>query len=84
MFVYNIGQRKLIIQNTLPNGKKYVYELPAIEKFMNFVEFMNFEDIGFYPDKLKIECCSTFVFLTLDKTNIIVNVLMIDPYYTIP
>jgi len=83
VFMYNIGMRKLVIHNTLTNGKQYVYELGSHESFVSFVEFNKFEDIGFYPDNLRIEMCSHFCFLTRDKktnTNLI-NFLLIDPYY---
>jgi len=59
-----VGQRKIIIKNTLIDGKAYIYEMPHGEKFISFGEFNTFEDIGFYPKKLRIEMCSNFVFLT--------------------
>ena len=37
IFAYNIGQTKLVFQNTLPKGKSYLYELDHKEKFINFV-----------------------------------------------
>jgi len=62
--VYNIGQRKIIIKNTLKGGKSHIYEMPKGEKFISFGEFNTFEDVGFYPSKLRIEMCSNFLFLT--------------------
>ena len=49
IFAYNIGQRKIVIQNTLQGGKTYVYELPRCEKFMCFSKVNRNEDMGFYP-----------------------------------
>jgi len=37
------------------------------ERFLGFVEFNSFEDIGFYPTNLKIECCTSFMFMTTTK-----------------
>ena len=50
---------------------------------MSFVDYHCFEDIGFYPNELRIEMSSNFVFLTFDKklNQTMVNVLIIDPYY---
>ena len=37
------------------------------EKFVSFVQFNNFKDIGFFPYTLKIECCSYFMYITTKK-----------------
>ena len=62
--MYNLGSKKMLIQNTLGVGKSYVYELPSNEYFLDFVEYQAFQDIGFYPVNLRIEMCSNFAFLT--------------------
>ena len=86
MFVYNIGQRKIIVQNTLTNGRSYVYEIPHGHKFLTFGEYNNFEDIGFYPGSMRLEMCSNFVFLTQERSTqlITLNLFLIDPYYEVP
>ena len=63
--------------------KQLVYDLEKNHQFINFVDFNNFEDVGFYPGPLRIECCSNFVFLTLDtkKKRVVVNFMLVDPYY---
>jgi hypothetical protein len=64
--VYNLGDSKLVLQNTLlmDDKKCYILELPKEDKFVGFVKFNQFEDIGFYPKNLSIECCSHFLFMT--------------------
>jgi len=37
------------------------------EKFVSFVSFNSFKDIGFFPYTLKIECCSYFMYITTRK-----------------
>ena len=83
MMLYNIGQTKLILQNTLHGGKQYVLKLPPNEIFMDHLVYNNLSDFGFYADNLNIECCSRFPYLTLDKKTkeVIINVLLCDPYY---
>ena len=87
--VYNLGDSKLILLNTLLVDEKrcYVLELPKEDKFVCFVKFNQFEDIGFYPRNLSIECCSHFLFMTTSpnnknkdpkKNNL--NLLFFDPY----
>ena len=58
------------------------------EKFVCFLEFNEFEDIGFYPKGLRIECCSHFAFLTAGKGassgfmhKNCINLVLIDPFY---
>ena len=68
---YNLGDSKLILQNTLLVEEKrcYVLELPDEDRFVSFVKFHQFEDIGFYPSNLRIECCSHFLFMTAPKNG---------------
>ena len=63
-----------------------VYELPANEKFIDFVEYHHFDDIGFKTAGLRIEACSCFTFLTLEKkfNRLLLNVMFVDPYYEEP
>lgn len=81
--IYNIGLNKLVIQNTLPNGKQYIHNFPSHETFIDHVQFRKLSDIGFYPGNLSIEASSRFAFLTYDKRKkeYIVNFLAVDPYY---
>jgi hypothetical protein len=87
---YNLGDSKIILQNTLQIEVKrnYIITLPPDEKFVCFINFNQFEDIGFYPKGLRIECCSHFAFLTsgkglstghMQKNRI--NLVLIDPFY---
>lgn len=62
--------------------------MPRDEKFVCFVNFNQFEDIGFYPVGLRIECCSHFAYLTTGKGNYAgniqynrLNLCLIDPFY---
>ena len=67
---HNLGENKLEIiniNNVDGEIKSYIYNMQKDEKFVCFVDFNQFEDIGFYPEHLRIECCSFFLFLT---TNI--------------
>jgi len=84
--MYNIGVQKLIIQLLIGEGKNLVYYLPQTETFKGFVEFNSFEDLGFVPTGLRINCCSRFAFLSLDEDTqkIFVNILLADPYYETP
>ena len=58
------------------------------EKFVSFVEFNRYEDIGFYPDNMSIECCSCFLFVTSKTSDSLdsqinstkLNLLLADPY----
>ena len=34
------------------------------DKFIGFVEFIDLMDIGFFPEDLRIECCSRFAYIT--------------------
>jgi hypothetical protein len=45
--------------------KMYILPLKKNEKFVCFLNFNSFEEIGFYPDEnLKIESCSHFAYMT--------------------
>jgi len=83
IYMYNIGQRKLVIHNTLPGGVLYIHELPVGEKFISFVKYNKLKDFGFYKGQLRIEGCSNFVYLTQIKDMIYANVIMVDPYYEV-
>ena len=82
IFAYNLGLKKLMIQNTQEENRNFIYELPEQETFVSFIEYKKFEDIGFYPSNLKIEMCSNFVFLSKQGSHTFVNVLLVDPYHT--
>lgn len=67
VIAYNLGDNKICIQNTLQMVEKKMYILPLKknEKFVCFLNFNSFEEIGFYPDEnLKIESCSHFAYMT--------------------
>ena len=90
--VHNLGESKLIIDVILnpASKRKLVLDLDPEEKFVGFVEFKSYEDIGFYPKHLNIECCSKFLYMTAGRVNGIskigqitknkINLLLIDPY----
>ena len=82
--MYNIGLQKLILQMFVCEHNQMIYEIPNKEKFFGFIEFSNFLDLGFIPKGLAQEACSHFAFLTLNKSSqkILVNVMLIDPYYS--
>lgn len=63
---YNLGLTKIVAQNTLANGKQFIIKIPDGQTFVNFVDFDKLDDIGFYPNKLRLEACSRFAFITLD------------------
>jgi hypothetical protein len=67
----------------LQKGYQYIYELPKEEIFIDHIQYNKLEDIGFYPNNLKIEASSRFAFLTYNEHDleIIINVLICDPYY---
>lgn len=63
--------------------------LPSDERFVSFVDFNSFTDIGFFPKHLRIECCSHFLFLTTSRGNDLqndqknrLNLLLLDPFYS--
>jgi hypothetical protein len=66
--------------------KAYIINIPEDERFVGFVDFNSFVDIGFYPKNLKIECCSHFTYLTTgrdqeaDQFSTKLNLLLVDPF----
>lgn len=70
-------------------AKVHIIDIKQDEKFISFVEFNLYEDIGFYPYNLNIECGSCFLYLTTKKNNAgndnkkttKLNLLIADPYY---
>jgi hypothetical protein len=68
---YNLGDSKIVLQNTLQldSKRKYIIPMKSDEKFVCFVTFNQFEDIGFYPVGLRVECCSHFAYLTTGKNS---------------
>ena len=56
----------MVIQNTLKVGvkKSYILDLLPGDEFVAFVQFKSFQDIGFFTDDIRIECCSHFLFIT--------------------
>ena len=55
---------------------------------MTFVQFNRYEDIGFFPTGLRVECCSSFAFLTAgagsnagDPQYNRLNLVLIDPFF---
>ena len=85
---YNLGSQKIILQSAMkPSVKKaYIIHVPEDERFLGFVDFNNYVDIGFYPKNLKIECCSHFLYLTTTKGaerdyyQTKLNLLLVDPF----
>jgi hypothetical protein len=85
---YNLGDNKVILQNTLQSNKQFILNMDSDEKFLCFLEFNQFADIGFYPKSLRIECCSHFAYLTVGKGDSAgqllknrVNLVLCDPFY---
>ena len=83
MIMYNIGLKKLILQQQLSSGDSHILELNKGEHFVNFIDFNDYQDIGFTTCGLQIEACSRFAYLTFntEKKHFVINVLLIDPYY---
>ena len=73
-----------MIQTYLEKGTRMIYNIGENENFVDFIEFNNLTDLGFNVKGLRIEACSRFAFLTLNKKSqrMFVNVLFVDPYYT--
>ena len=63
------------------NPREYILKLGKDEMFLTFVNFNSYTDIGFFPDFLRIECCTNFLYLTKKGDNVLMNLLLIDPYY---
>jgi hypothetical protein len=87
---YNLGDSKICLQNTLQieRKQKYILNLNQDERFVCFLQFNQFEDIGFYPKGIRIECCSHFAYLTTgrgqyagDISRNRINLLVVDPFY---
>ena len=83
MIMYNIGLKKLILQQQLGTGDSHILELNKGEHFANFIDFDEYEDIGFASCGLHIEACSRFAYLTYntEKKHFIINLLLVDPFY---
>ena len=83
VIAYNIGDHKLVIQNSLGDGHQYLFNLPDEESFINFSQFKSFEDIGYLNDTLKLDNESNFVYLSLDKNRIFIsiNILFVDIFF---
>ena len=69
MTMYNIGIQKLVIQTYLEKGTRMIYNLSENESFIDFIEFNKLKDLGFNSKGLKIEACTVFSFLTIDKMS---------------
>ena len=55
------------------------------EKFVCFLKFNRYEDMGFFSEDLRIECCSSFAYMTRkdDKYKYSgnkINILLVDPF----
>ena len=44
-----------------------IYSIQENENFVDFIEFNSLKDLGFNIKGLRVEACSRFAFLTLDK-----------------
>lgn len=69
--------------------KVHILELSPNEKFVTFVQFNRYNDIGFYPDDLNIDCCSRFYFITTkryknpdERDSTTFNLLLVDPFHS--
>ena len=56
------------------------------ERFISFLQFRQFSDIGFYPKDIRVECSSHFAYITSarDLLNIKhnkINLVIMDPFY---
>jgi len=83
VIAYNIGIRRLAFMNIQNRDvpEQHIVELDKDESFLSFLYFKSFEDIGFYPGHLRIECCSSFLYLTLKDNIVRMNLLLLDPFY---
>ena len=84
---YNLGESKIILQNIQEVGtrKAYILNMEPDEKFVCFIKFNKYEDIGFFTEDLRIECCSHIAYLTRkdDKNKFFgnkINILLVDPF----
>jgi hypothetical protein len=85
---YNVGQQKIFVQSTLKIKAKetLILEIPPEERFLSFVQFNKFMDIGFYPDLLNVECCAHICYMTaginsMNNGSNRIYLLLIDPLY---
>jgi hypothetical protein len=73
----------------MADKRMYFLHLNPDEKFVWFLDFNQFEDIGFYPANLRIECCAHFCYMTTGTGNNAnktkynrLNLILIDPFFT--
>lgn len=50
-------------------------------KFISFVFFNKYEDIGFFHENINIEACVNFLFLSQRRNKLFLNLMLIDQYY---
>lgn len=84
---YNLGSQRIALHNTLKKeNNAFILNIPDNEKFVCWISYNSFTDLGFYPNGLRVECCSNFVYLTTsresndDVRDNRLNLLMIDPF----
>jgi hypothetical protein len=60
-----------------------ILHIPDEEKFMGFIEFNSFFDVGFKPTGLSTNTSTKFAYLTVNDVTqkMVVNLLIIDPYF---
>lgn len=77
---------RIVIQIMMDSFKTLVYQIPNQQKFIDFVSFNNYKDLGFSgSDKLALEGCSRFAMLTEDDFGrMFITIMLIDPYYEEP
>jgi len=67
---YNLGQNRVAFVDMSKQAKEeqiqYIYYLPESFKFISFVDFNNYEDIGFFAEDIRIEGCTNYAFLSLN------------------
>jgi hypothetical protein len=73
----------------MKDKKMYILELNPSDKFVCWLNFNSFADIGFYPKDLKIECCSHFAFMTTGQGDNSgnqhynkINLILMDPFFS--
>ena len=74
---------KIVFQITISADNAMVYELPDYEKFVDFLQFNSLKDFNFNPGQTNIDACSTIMFLTQRKSQLVVNLMVIDAYLSI-
>ena len=77
---------RILIQILMNEYKTLVYQIPNKQKFIDFISFNNYTDLGFRDtDKLAFEGCSRFAILTEDNFGrMYITIMLIDPYYSEP